>query len=159
MLSKKEFKKIVKKACRVSSFSYLLKEKSKLRKGKDIEYDQLQTQNYLMPGYGLNSDSMKKIFMIRSRNLDIKCNFPGKYLDKKCVANDCEGNDSQIHLYYCQFLEKENSLTHYNPEDETPYTEIFHNNVEAQYEVMKRIMRKFTRRNEILSSNKPEDPS
>ena len=51
--SKNHWKKTVKKACLDTAFKFLMSQKSKQSKGKEIEYSSLQMQNYLMAGNGL----------------------------------------------------------------------------------------------------------
>ena len=109
-MSKNMFKNVVKNACKQSAFCYLLEQTAKLSKGSEITYTKLETQNYLKPGYNLTVCEMRNIFMIRLRNLNLKCNFPSMYSDRKCIVNPCSGEDSQIHLYSCEYLETSNTI-------------------------------------------------
>ena len=126
--SKHEFKKIVKKACKQLAFDYLLNEKSKLSKGKEIIYSQFEMQKYFKSGNGLNIFEMQSIFCLRSWSLPIKCNFSFQYSDRKCVIEQCTGEDSQRHLYYSNCLQPENTLT----SGRNTYDDIFTNNPEMQ---------------------------
>ena len=111
-------------------------------------------QTYLKPDNKLSPEFMKKIFMIRTRNLNIKENFPGKFNDKKCVAINCDNEDTQLHLYHCEHLESENTTIGLN----LPYDSIFEGSVEQQVGVMHIMMKRFERRNQLMSSNQVEDP-
>ena len=56
--SKLKFKEIVKSTVQKASFRKLQEEKNKLSKGKDMKYEELKTQQYLMPGNYLNIQDM-----------------------------------------------------------------------------------------------------
>ena len=98
--SKQNFKRIVKDACKNAAFNFLIKQKSKLSKGSNIVYTQLQTQNYLMSGNNLSIHTMRQIYDLRVRNTQVKCNFPGKFSDTKCLTG-CGGEDSLSHIWEC----------------------------------------------------------
>ena len=84
LMTKKKFKGIVKEACRSACFNSLLNEKEKLSKGKEIIYNELKTQSYLLPGNNLSTESARWIFTLRSRDLPIRGNFPGAHKELKC---------------------------------------------------------------------------
>ena len=84
--SKNQIKDLVKKRSRETYFRLLLNDKSKLSKGQEIVYQSFEQQTYLKPSSNLTSDEMKKIMKIRIRDVDLKCNFPNFYKDKKCLA-------------------------------------------------------------------------
>ena len=46
-------------------------------------------QNYLKPGIGLAPDAARKIFCLRSRDLQIRGNFPNLHEDLNCVMPLC----------------------------------------------------------------------
>ena len=71
-LSKNTFKKIAKKACYNSAYTYLIQEKNKLSKGKNLIYNSLKTQNYLMPGTGLSTQDLKQIYSVRTETCFLK---------------------------------------------------------------------------------------
>ena len=73
------------------------------------------------------------------------------------MAKKCEGpdsRDSQPHIFICQFLEPDNSIT-----DNICYEDIFSYNVQKQAKVMRIMLQKFRARNNILASDKQEVPA
>ena len=50
VLPKQIFKIMVKRTCKDACFQVLINEKQKLSKGREIEYDNFETQAYLKPG-------------------------------------------------------------------------------------------------------------
>lgn len=97
-LSKFNFKSYLRKPIRNAAFGYLMKEKSQLSKGKDLVHLKLEMQNYLKSRNGLSSFEGQNIFMVKMRNMFLKCNFPSMFSDKTCVFHDSddshEGEDS-----------------------------------------------------------------
>ena len=67
----------------VAAFDYLITEKNKQEKIKDIQYSELKLQNYLMEG-NKNINTSKFIFKARAKTLDIKSQKSWKYTDKMC---------------------------------------------------------------------------
>ena len=65
-IKKDKFKEIVKKACNVSAFEYLLKENSSKSKVKHIKYSALELQPYLKSNNIF--DTTKKIFYFQTKN-------------------------------------------------------------------------------------------
>ena len=147
-MSKYSFKNMIKNACIKTAFKYLLTEKFKLSKGSGIEYTQLKTQNYLQPDSQLLLYNMRNIFMIRLRNLPIKCNFPSMYKDRKCISPRCSDEESQIHIYSCKYLEDTNMICDTN----TKYSDVFSSDVQKQYKVMQIMRQHYINRQKILSS-------
>ena len=58
----------------------------------------------------------------------VKTNFPGMFLNDKCVSNLCTEKDSSSHVFYCQFLEDPNEklLVDRN----IKYEDIYSNNIQ-----------------------------
>ena len=54
-----------------------------------------------MPGSGLSQDDIKQIYQIRTQNILTKANFPGLFINDKCVSD----KDSSTHIFYCKYLE------------------------------------------------------
>ena len=147
--TKYQFKKKINTLCQSAAFNYLLKLKSKQSKGKEIIYSKLNIQNYLRPGNGLMVDDMRKIFLIRSQNLQVKCNFSKQFSNKKCELVQCNGEDSQIHLFNCEFIE-DNSIASI-ASSQLKYEDIFTQNVTNQNSVMRILMYRYERRLQLLS--------
>ena len=84
-MSKNKFKKIVKQKTMEAAFNYLIVEKNKQTKICNIEYRQLNMQEYLLEG-NKNIQISKLIFKARGKTLDIKTNKKWKYDDDLCVG-------------------------------------------------------------------------
>ena len=142
---------MVKEACHKFAFSYLLEQKNKLSKGKQIVYYKLETQEYLKPGSGLSQDDMKQIYLLRTQNILVKSNFPGMFKDVKCVSEFCSEEESARHIFYCKHLEDENAKCLMTRN--IKFDDIFSNNIKSQLTVKNIFMKKFKKRNEMLSSS------
>ena len=53
---------------------YSYKKIVNLSKGKEIIYTKLETQAYLLPGYGISFSEMRNIYHLRCRENYLKCN-------------------------------------------------------------------------------------
>ena len=101
------FKKLVKTKTKEAAYRYLIEEKNKQTKISNIQYKELNIQDYLFGG-NVNTKMSKFIFKARSKNIDIKSFKKWKYEDKLCIGcNKNEENESEI--MYCEgFGESEN---------------------------------------------------
>ena len=59
-LSKLKFKRTIKRLIHEAGFKFLLSEKSKLSKGKELSYSKHEMQNYLKSGNGLTNNESKQ---------------------------------------------------------------------------------------------------
>ena len=73
----------------------------------------------------LTSEDIQRILKIRIRDIDLKCNFPKFYSDRKCWAPDCFGEDSSRHIFECSFLGSEGNVI----EENVLFDSIFGNDV------------------------------
>ena len=104
-LSKYEIKNLLKEQVEKKAFTYLIKLKESQSKLKDLEYNKLETQNYLKPAAGLTKTEVSEIMMCRSRMVPVKANFKSSHnaADLKCRAcGDTE--ELQQHLISCRIL-------------------------------------------------------
>ena len=144
MTSQFQFKSFVEKAIDKKCFEYLIEEKNKKNKVKHINYKKLELKNYLMPGK-ISIQQAKEIFLLKSRMLETKDNFPNKFKDKFCPI--CEDGivDSQAHVMNCPaILSKSIVQTDLN------YDNLFQDDVLKQIQVSSVIMENFKRRKEII---------
>ena len=148
-ISKNRFKKIVREACYRTAYRYLIEEKNKLSKGNNLVYTSLKTQNYLKPGTGLNTQDIKQIYSIRTRNLFLKTNFPGMYFDDKCVNVNCQEKDTEFHLFYSDCFNEGNPIMQQNIE----FNQIFSNNVFEQKVIKDILIERYQKRLKTLSSS------
>ena len=105
-----------------------MKEKNKLSKGREIKYKEHKMQSYMKPGSGLAPDTARKIFSLRSRDLQIRGNFPNSHEDLSCVMPLCQERETQEHLWSCSFLAPENVIV----QQDLQYYNIFCENVRKQ---------------------------
>ena len=82
-LSKESFRAKVKKAIERAALIWLIEEKGKKSKVKSLNYDVLKMQNFL-EGSELETAEKKFLFQMRSRMLNVKCNFKNNHSDLSC---------------------------------------------------------------------------
>ena len=147
-MTKQAIKKVLNERIEEAAYQHLTRMKNTQSKGRELVYKSLKRQNYMRAESRLAVETMCKIFQIRSRNLPVKCNAPGRYDDRKCVVTECNGEDSQRDLFSCRFLEPINMLT----ADSFPYDDIFSNDVNKQVRVTQIIFQKYQSRAKYLAS-------
>ena len=113
-MSKKSFKALVKESCHNASFTSLIKEKDSRSKGREIKYESLKTQGYLLPENGLNVEQMRRIYHVRCREIDLKANFPSASADSICPSSECSSEDSQSHLFKSKCFSENNEIMNNN---------------------------------------------
>ena len=104
-MSKKEFKKWVKIRIQKSAFEYLLTEKEKQSKIKNIKYKKFQMQKYLKSKL-FSNEEIELLNKLRAKMLDVKVNFNTMYKNSvKCSIDGCQLDESQEHMMQtCQPL-------------------------------------------------------
>ena len=106
LMSKLKFKQLVDTAVKKESYAYLLNEKNKLSKIKHIQYSSLSMQNYLQPNE-ITTEEARFIFLLRSRMINVRINYPGSYDKNDLFCNFCHDKnqpDDQQHLLLCAGL-------------------------------------------------------
>ena len=102
----------------------------------DIVHNELEMQTYLSPNIcEMTVDDAKYIFLLRSRMVDVKANYKGKYFDYLCTECGKE-EETQQHVLECSKLIGKNEMLTYIPN----YYDIFSEEVEEQLYVA-RILR------------------
>ena len=101
-ISKKKFKKLVKKKINDKAFCYLQSIKNSHSKVKDLKYSENKMQSYIM-ARNLTIEQKQLLFQLRTNMVDVKENFKGQYLDTKCVLG-CNEDESQFHLLHCTMI-------------------------------------------------------
>ena len=145
-LSKYSFKKIVREKISQSALKALVEEQQSLSKVKHLDFTELKLQEYLLPNK-LDLRLSKFVFMLRSRMLDVRCNFKNKYSDTLCPL--CKADqDTQQHLMVCSVLEEPDVVR------EVPlYEELLQNNTKKISQIATILKRKFERRQELMKNN------
>ena len=147
-MSKSKWKVLVKNKIKEACFISLSKQKEKLSKGKECKYDKLELQSYFKSGNTLATDTKRKIFKTRSRDLYLKCNFPNAFSDLQCVTG-CDENsrDDQQHLFSCSVLSGNTIMS-----DNIRYEDIFNqNDVLKQQQVVNILYKHLEKRNKFVS--------
>ena len=148
--------KCLKESVETASFNFLMKKKVKQSKGSEIYYHKLEMQQYMKPKSKLSVRIMQQIFQARTRNLNLKKNFPNKFSDIKCVVPECDDDDSQKDLFDCRFLEPKQQVMTNGARVE--YDDLFSDCVEKQVLVVQILNKKYQSRVKYLASQGgPED--
>ena len=103
-MSKYSFKNIVKKHIENETFYYLLSVKEKHKKMQNLQYNQLEMQEYLKENY-LTPVQAKIVFRFRTRMEKFSENFKGGRPTKQCPLCD-EHLDTQTNSYQCKVILK-----------------------------------------------------
>ena len=101
-----QFKKLVKEKTSLAALSYLISQKNKQTKIKQIRYEKLEIQKYLMDG-NKSIKTSKFIFKARAKTLDIKTQRSWKYGDKICIGCNVR-EESGNEILTCWFFGEEN---------------------------------------------------
>ena len=155
-MSKQKFKELVKGRTEKASLEKLLKEKNKLSKGKELEYTELKTQNYMRPGNKLSIHQMRKILQLRIRDTSVRANLKNAYQKTTCPALGCLEEETQFHLYSSDCWNKEGDGMLIKP-NSSCYNDIFKDDIERQLEVMCVIFQRLAKRDQILRYDGPLD--
>ena len=125
--SKISFKNKVRIAVQEAALEFLNSSKKDKSKLKDLYYDELKIQEYLISDELLTSEK-KLLFQLRTRMINVKDNFKHGHVDLVCPL--CMTyNDTQQHLLECQSILKDaSSLVHPGMK----YAELFGKEVRKQ---------------------------
>ena len=136
IMPKSTFKRLVNLKTKENALNYLNELKSAHTKVMDIVHNELEMQTYLSPNIcEMTVDDAKYIFLLRSRMVDVKANYKGKYFDYLCTECGKE-EETQQHVLECSKLIGKNEMLTYIPN----YYDIFSKEVEEQLYVT-RILR------------------
>ena len=108
IISKEQFKKMVKEKVKMKSFEFLTKIQATHSKARNIVYKKLNLQTYLGSDSSLSIKEKSLIFAARARMLDVKANFKTGKTDLNCRLCLIE-EETQRHLLNCSEL-KDSSL-------------------------------------------------
>ena len=136
IMPKSTFKRLVNLKTKENALNYLNELKSAHTKVMDIVHNELEMQTYLSPNIcEMTVDDTKYIFLLRSRMVDVKANYKGKYFDYLCTECGKE-EETQQHVLECSKLIGKNEMLTYIPN----YYDIFSEEVKEQLYVA-RILR------------------
>ena len=120
-ISKDAFKKMVKEKVKKKALFFLKDLQQTHSKSKNLDYKDLELQNYLESDLSIKEKSF--IFLARSRMLDLKCNFKVGRSDLLCSKCGIE-EETQQHLLSCALL-VENCVV--NSDYVPQYSDLFSN--------------------------------
>ena len=146
-MNKRKSKIFVKKKIKDAALKYLMNEKSDKNKVKDIKYSKLEIQRYIYSNLFRNYE-VELLHKIRSRNLDLKCNFKTKFTkgvfgtlpnNTKCSIDGCDNElEDQPHLMECApILNIFNQKYNLPSEINLKYEHIFSSSVKKQSAITK----------------------
>ena len=139
--TRQQFKSFVDEAINEKCFNYLIGEKNKKKKVKHIQYSKHETQKYLLPGEISNTEA-KEIFLLRTRMLETKDNYPNQFQDYDCpLCDDGITLDSQEHVMLCPAIIHKGLVA-----DNLKYENLFLNDVIKQLQVSSLIVENFKKR-------------
>ena len=111
-----------------------------------INHEELKMQDYLEPNSASVEES-KFIFALRSRMVDIRCNFRGQYQDSDTLCPVCHSEeDTQPHMLLCEDLLESNAVVLDTPQ----YEHLFGQDLRKKLEVAMILKKHFKKRKELL---------
>ena len=148
-MSETQFKELVKQKEREASLAHLNNEKISKNHTKvmHIKHEALKMQDYLEPN-SASIEECKFIFTLRSRMVDIRCNFRGNYNDGDTLCPVCySGEDTQPHMLVCEDLLESHAVVLDIPE----YEDLFGQNLKKKLEVALILKKHFKKRKQLLT--------
>ena len=109
-LSKEVFREIIKESIKDRALHHLKSVQKSHSKARNIKYDKLEMQSYLMSGGSMTIQEKCFAFAARTRMLDLKANFKSSLSDsvcRKCFSEE----ENQKHLLSCPALRDTSVVT------------------------------------------------
>ena len=120
----------------------LNKEKQKHSKVSHIHHSKIEMEGYLKPNQSaISVQEANFLFTLRTRMLDIKGNYKGKYNDVICPCCKLE-EDYQQHLLSCNYLNTDGAVVGSLPE----YSDLFDKSVTKQVNLARLLKQLFQKR-------------
>ena len=148
-----QYLKRIKSQILQNAFEYLNKRRK--RKGKEIEYTQLEMAEYLLPiNKKLTIEKKREMFSVRNRMINIESNFKNRKQTPKCL---CQKEENMEHIWNCQLFKVKG-------ENNGKFEQIFKGNLKEQIEIFEQFIEKFERYNSMKNEKKkintyPGDPN
>ena len=101
-MSKKKFKRLVKKKMQQSASKYLNVQKESHSKVTNLRYKNVSPQKYIT-SKDISDEQIQTLFALRRNMLRVKPNFTGMHPDKSCSFG-CNTEETQEHQLSCQYL-------------------------------------------------------
>ena len=142
-----KFKNIIKIKIKEKAFSYLTK---KIRnKGKEIDYQELSMEEYLLPENRMLSIFEKqKLFEMKNKMTNIPSNFSKSNMKYECY---CGNEENMKHIFYCKSLSN-------GKEQKIEYDKIYNGTVTEQKEILTIFERNMKKREELKTEKENQIP-
>ena len=148
-LSLESFRTKVKNAIEKAAFKWLLEEKNKKSKVKNLEYERLEIQNYLVSSQ-LKTTEKKLLFQLRTRMVDVRVNFKNRHSDTICPVCGLS-EDEQNHVLECKvLLSNISDIT----TEKVEYEDIFHCDISKQTNILRIFHKLWKKRNQIMKQGR-----
>ena len=96
-------------------------------KGKEIEYHELNMEEYLLPENGSLTIIKQKLFAMKNKMTNIPSNFLKTNMKKECY---CGSEETMKHIYHCKILSK-------GKEQMLEYEKIYNGSTTEQTEILR----------------------
>ena len=143
-MKKSKLKAIVKSSIKKKAFEYLLKEKDKKSKMKQLTYKKLEMQEYIKSNK-MSFKNKKILFKLRTRMIPVGYNFGRKVKCPLCHV----GPDNQEHLLSCIIIKI--SCPEIMKNSNSKYSDIFSENIQKMDKVASLIEKALRKRDEIIN--------
>ena len=154
-MSEELFKSKVKDCVNKAAHNWLMEQKMKSKKIKDIQYEEHnKIQDYLL-SENLSVSQRKFLIHLRCKMVKVRSNYSGMYESKYCqlcsppILIDQPLEDSQEHLMLCSSLSANEPI-----KENTHYSDIFSEDIEKQEYVTLILEQKFKLRKKLLKNMK-----
>ena len=144
-MPKRKFNTLVKNETYKKTFDFLMKEKNKQKKMAKCNFSSLKMEPYLLPKVDLDKTERIFMYLARTENLSLRCNFKFKEKDIKCPKHGCPEEDTQSHLFFSSCYQSDDTT-------DTQYHHIFSDDTTLATSAMRKPKMNFTIREEELSS-------
>ena len=149
-MSEESYKSKVKACVTKAAYKWLIEQKLKSKKIKNIHFAQLKMQNHLT-SQNLSVSQRKFLIHLRCKMVKVRTNYSKMYDSKYCqlcspsTQNDESSEDSQEHLLLCPSLSANDEAIKQN----THYTDIFSEDISKQEYVTLILENKFKLRQKL----------
>ena len=159
MTNRHSYKQHVKLKMKTAALSYLKNIQKEHSKVKHIQYDKLNTQQYMVSPL-FSNEEVNLLYALRSRSTECKANFKQKYIQTNLLCILCKAEyEDQQHILKCKVLLNEYKTDEVASEN-VKYDDIFSDNVKKQKVATALFLNLFRIRTNILENpNSQEAPS
>ena len=157
--NRSEYKAKIKSSIKQAAFSYLKDKQQQHSKVRHIQYDELQTQEYMTSAIFTNED-VQLLHALRSRSTECKANYKQKYIHSNIKCDLCKNEDeTQQHILECKEI-REAYKSDDVAKDKVNYENLFCKDVNKQKEITTLFKHLFNERERLIQKqNSQQAPS